>query len=305
MGKTAAPAGVKGGSVLLPFADLLIDPGLRTRPVERDHVEGLADAIRGGAVLPRVKVRYLDGRGHFVTGGFQTLEAYGRAGHAAVPCSVKPGSWEEALVEAASQNHEWDGVGLRRTNAVKRRAVVMLLGTVPHWSDRKIAAAAGVSNEMVGAVRADQVSESDTCPAAADSRVAHREGIDGKLYPATVPLYSRTRPNTRPDYPDGFMPSREKFGAAYLPIMSATGKPYSRVLAAHQFNVKQASLLFLTVGDQCESPTFIDGEWFESERLFKVALHLLQPVLREYYGDNAPLSLINFVALLKHPELLG
>src|SRR5438477_10918708 len=88
---------------------------------------------------------------------------------------IHEGSREDALKFALSANATH---GIRRTNADKRRAVELALGTFKTLTDRAIAEMCGVGRDLVGEARA-QVSESDTCrPDESQSRT----GLDGKKY---------------------------------------------------------------------------------------------------------------------------
>ena len=95
---------------------------------------------------------FFDGREHWLADGFHRLEAAGKAGRRVLECEVKRGSLREAILHAAGANALH---GLRRTNADKRGAVLLLLrdDVFKKWSDRKIGDACVVDHKTVGRVR--------------------------------------------------------------------------------------------------------------------------------------------------------
>jgi hypothetical protein len=61
--------------------------------------------------------------------------------------------------DAACSNREHDAVGMRRTNADKRRAVRMALEARPEMSDREIARQVGVAHSFVNNTRVSVLGE--------------------------------------------------------------------------------------------------------------------------------------------------
>lgn len=96
--------------------------------------------------------------------GFHRVAAALQAGFAELPCDVRQGSLRDAILHSAGANAAH---GLRRTNADKRRAVLMLLEDEEWaaWSDREIARRCAVSADLVGIVRRDLTVVSDSEPA--------------------------------------------------------------------------------------------------------------------------------------------
>lgn len=115
-----------------------------------------------------------------LTDGFHRVAAMRKAGEDQVSVVVCEGTKTDALKSALSANISH---GLRRSNADKRRAVVMALtdSTLQKWSDRKIAELCGVSHEFVGSIRGE-VSTVDTSPPSEPSK---NTGADGVAQPAT------------------------------------------------------------------------------------------------------------------------
>jgi hypothetical protein len=117
-----------------------------------------AEAMRAGAVFPPVVV-FVDPKGaHWLADGFHRCAGAELAGLAEVAADVRQGSRKDALLYAASANASH---GLRRTNADKRRAVLLVLGNFPKWSDRKVGEACGVDHKTVSAARASLAPEPD------------------------------------------------------------------------------------------------------------------------------------------------
>lgn len=154
---TATPK-FRGKNVALTISSLLLVPELQARDAQdSDHVEDLYAVLQKRRSLPRVKVFYVEsgkpGRiGHLVVDGHHTIAAYRKAGRKKVPCTVRFGTWEEAVVAAAGANAEH--LGLKRTRADKQRAVgIMLAQLGSEWSDGRIADHVGVSPETVRLAR--------------------------------------------------------------------------------------------------------------------------------------------------------
>ena len=128
------------------------DPELACRAagVSKATAAEYAEAMKAGALFPPVVV-FVDSKGvHWLADGFHRCAAAELAGFAEVAADVREGSRKDALLHAASANASH---GLRRTNADKRRAVLLVLSAYPKWSDRKIAEACGVDHKTVSAAR--------------------------------------------------------------------------------------------------------------------------------------------------------
>jgi hypothetical protein len=155
--------------VTIALADLTLDPELacRAEGVDAATVEEYAEAMKAGAAFPAVVV-FQDGKSSWLADGWHRCAAAELAGLTELPADVRQGGRREALLHAAGANAAH---GLRRTRADVQRAIAALLEAFPKWSDRKIAAAVGVHNETVGAVR-KRLTESVTSGAADGSEPA-------------------------------------------------------------------------------------------------------------------------------------
>lgn len=114
-------------------------------------VDEYTHAMLEGATFPPVVV-FHDGQDYWCADGFHRLQAAARAGRELVAADVRQGTRRDALLYSvgANSNH-----GVRRTNADKRAAVLLLLNDEEWaaWSDREIARRCGVSDPFVGALR--------------------------------------------------------------------------------------------------------------------------------------------------------
>jgi ParB-like chromosome segregation protein Spo0J len=158
----------------LPIASISRDMDLvcRASGINKRTVAEYSASMKAGASFPPVVV-FDNGKGSsWLADGFHRCAAAEAAGLVDIAVDVRKGSRRDALLYAASANSQH---GLRRTNADKRRAVLLLIEAFPKWSDRKIGAAAGVHNETVAAGR-KQVTESVTPEAGAASDEATPDG---------------------------------------------------------------------------------------------------------------------------------
>lgn len=86
--------------------------------------------------------------------------------------AIRPGTWEDAVLDAASANQQH--LGLKRTNADKRRAVRMVLLVAPQWADNRVSKHVGVSDKTVAEERGRLESTSEI------PKLNAREGADGR-----------------------------------------------------------------------------------------------------------------------------
>lgn len=115
-----------------------------------------------------------------LTDGFHRVAAMRKVGEDQVCVVISDGTKTDALKAALSANISH---GLRRSNADKRRAVVMALGdaTLQKWSDRKIAELCGVSHIFVGSIRGELETASSSPPVEPQRNTSS----DGATRPAT------------------------------------------------------------------------------------------------------------------------
>ena len=117
-----------------------------------DAIREFSEAMVQGKPFPPVVVFY-DGDRYWCGDGFHRVKAARRAKLTHVSAAVRKGGKRDAILHPVGANVAH---GIRRTNADKRRAVLMLLRDPEwrHWSSREIARRAGVSHPFVESVRA-------------------------------------------------------------------------------------------------------------------------------------------------------
>lgn len=140
--------------MLIRVSDLELDPGAQPR-AEMDLVviEDYATALRAGDTFPPIVV-FFDGKQRFVADGFHRVYASREAGVEKLKADVREGTLRDAILFSVGTNAAH---GLRRTNADKRRAVLMLLEDPEWgvWSDMGIARRCAVSDRFVNNLRAE------------------------------------------------------------------------------------------------------------------------------------------------------
>ncbi len=114
-------------------------------------VDEYTHAMLEGATFPPVVV-FHDGQDYWCADGFHRLQAAARAGRELVAADVRQGTRRDALLYSVGANSSH---GVRRTNADKRAAVLLLLNDAEwaEWSDREIAGKCGVSHNFVNSLR--------------------------------------------------------------------------------------------------------------------------------------------------------
>lgn len=202
------------GTTQLDLSVIRLDGGTQTRAaLSQQTVDEYAEAIAGGAVFPPVVV-FFDGTTYVLADGFHRVAAAKVAGLVEFAADVRQGDARAARLHAAGANLEH---GLRRSNADKRAAVMVLLTDAEWstWSDREIARRCGVSQPFVGKVRAE-LAAGDNGYHPSETRV----GADGKTYPASQP--GKTRRTWRADLRETFKSIR-RGGPASICTCGHTG----------------------------------------------------------------------------------
>lgn len=145
------------------------DGGTQPRSyIDAAVVDDYATAMEDGADFPPPIVFY-DGTDYWLADGFHRFEAKRQNGNKTVKCDVRQGTQRDAVLFSVGANATH---GMRRTNADKRRAVLVLLND-SEWStksDRWIADHASVSNRFVSNLR----------PTVNGSQSHARVGMDGR-----------------------------------------------------------------------------------------------------------------------------
>jgi hypothetical protein len=160
------PAASEPAETEVPISALRIDLSVRVDGVDQRHVAVLAEVLD---TLPPVVVHRQSMR---IVDGLHRLEAIARTGRQHIRAVFIDGDDVDALAQAVRLN-TWHGLPLSRRD---RRAVVdRLLKARPHWSDRRIAALAGVSHRTVGAARSRSSGQVVQSTIGRDERVRHRD----------------------------------------------------------------------------------------------------------------------------------
>lgn len=109
------------------------------------------EAMKGGEKLPPVTL-FHDGTEYWLADGYHRLAAAKNAKLDEIEVDIRRGSRREAMLYAVGANTTH---GLRRTNADKRKVVLLLLMDKQwhKWSDRKIAKQCAVSHTFVAKLR--------------------------------------------------------------------------------------------------------------------------------------------------------
>lgn len=117
--------------------------------IRRDVVEEYAQLLEDGVLLPPVTL-YGTPEQSWIGDGWHRILAHEHCGRTTVNAIIHTGGKREAIECAIPSNSDH---GLRRTNADKRRAVLMAMKLWPDESSRFIADKAQVSHVMVKNVR--------------------------------------------------------------------------------------------------------------------------------------------------------
>jgi len=117
-------------------------------------VQNYAEEMQNGAIFPPVTVFDDSSGSYWLADGFHRIEASKLIGIASIECDVKAGGKTEALFFSCGSNATH---GLPRTNADKRRAVLMLLedDRAAGWSTRQIAEVCRVSHTFVAKMKSE------------------------------------------------------------------------------------------------------------------------------------------------------
>jgi ParB-like chromosome segregation protein Spo0J len=153
----------------LPIASLLKGVLMRSAGVDHRHVEILADV---SSELPPIVVHR---QTMAVVDGVHRIAAARLRGESEILAVFVEGDIMDAFLMALNLNSRH---GLPLTRKDRRAAVDRILAVSPHWSDRRVAAAAGVSPKTVATVRRSSTEESRH----SNTRI----GLDGRERPLDV-----------------------------------------------------------------------------------------------------------------------
>jgi protein gp37 len=137
----------------LELALIIRDPEIQPRErMNHETITQYSEDMLAGIAFPPIRV-FFDGERYWLSQGFHRFGAAEHAGIEEVDVEIIDGTRQDAIWDAAGSNLEHDTVGLRRSNADKRRAVEMALRAKPQASDRAIGQRVGVSHQTVNNMR--------------------------------------------------------------------------------------------------------------------------------------------------------
>ncbi len=118
-------------TVKIPIQSIRRDGGTQPRAaINQAVVEEYAQEMKDGAVFPPV-ILFNDGKDFWIADGYHRLLASESIGLSEIAAEVRQGTRRDAVLFSCSANATH---GLRRSNADKRRAVMMLLQDKQEWS---------------------------------------------------------------------------------------------------------------------------------------------------------------------------
>lgn len=179
----------------VPLAVLVDGPTVRrARGLNADHVEALRTTPAKD--LPPILVRHNDGRWERLGGAHRAAAAVLR-GDTTIAAVIVECDDTEALRLAIADNV---GHGLPLTMAERKDNARRLMAANPKLSDRKVAAACGLSHPTVATLRAG--GRNDHLPA--DQATGEVTGQDGKTYPSKTKAVEQRAAATEfvADHPD-------------------------------------------------------------------------------------------------------
>ncbi|MEW1698051.1 helix-turn-helix domain-containing protein [Streptomyces sp. NPDC091278] len=158
----------------VPVASLLPADSPRLLGLDEGHARALAES---GTEFEPILVHRDTGR---VVDGMHRLRAAVLRGEHRITVRHVDGASADLFIQSVRAN---TGHGLPLTPGDRKAAVLRILTTHPHWSDRAIAAVTGVSPKTVGVVRGKRSTE-ETPQSNAD---VPRVGRDGRARPTDMP----------------------------------------------------------------------------------------------------------------------
>ena len=168
-----------------------VDGDLQVRDkINEDAVREYADVIRGGGKMPPVTV-FFDGKSYHLADGWHRFFAHKQAAFPEIEAEIHDGTRRDAILFALSAN---DKHGLRRTNADKRRSVLVLLEDFEwsEWNNTKIAEVCGVSATFVDKIRKEMNTPTPT------TRKVTRDGVEYDMDTSKMGKKSKKEPDPDP-----------------------------------------------------------------------------------------------------------
>ena len=136
----------------LKLASIKVDGDLQSRDeINEAVVQEYAEVIREGGKMPPITAFY-DGAKYHVADGWHRYFAHKAENLPDIEATIIEGTRRDAILFSLSAN---DDHGLRRTNADKRKAVMVLLEDFEwsEWNDTEIARTCKVSSVFVNKLR--------------------------------------------------------------------------------------------------------------------------------------------------------
>ena len=168
-----------------------VDGDLQVRDkINEAAVREYADVIRGGGKMPPVTV-FFDGKSYHLADGWHRFFAHKQAAFPEIEAEIHDGTRRDAILFALSAN---DKHGLRRTNADKRRSVLVLLEDFEwsEWNNTKIAEVCGVSATFVDKIRKEMNTPTPT------TRKVTRDGVEYDMDTSKMGKKSKKEPDPDP-----------------------------------------------------------------------------------------------------------
>ena len=168
-----------------------VDGDLQVRDkINEAAVREYADVIRGGGKMPPVTV-FFDGKSYHLADGWHRFFAHKQAAFPEIEAEIHDGTRRDAILFALSAN---DKHGLRRTNADKRRSVLVLLEDFEwsEWNNTKIAEVCGVSATFVDKIRKEMNTPTPT------TRKVTRDGVEYDMDTSKMGKKPKAEPDPEP-----------------------------------------------------------------------------------------------------------
>ncbi|URI08945.1 hypothetical protein MW290_25590 [Aquincola tertiaricarbonis] len=200
-----------------------IDGGTQSRvAIDEAVVAEYADRYAVGDYMPPV-VLYFDGAHYWLADGFHRYHAAGRAQLLQMDAEVHNGTRRDAVLHSLGANAAH---GLRRSNADKRKAVMMVLTDAEwaKWSDREIARRCQVTHPFVASIRASLVAVSSE--PAAERTYTTKHGTQAKMDTAGVRAANVAR---AAEPPPAVGPSTLTVQQQAMPVIAPAERPAQAV----------------------------------------------------------------------------
>jgi hypothetical protein len=164
----------------LSLAKIRTDGGTQPRAaLDAGLASDYAERIQAGDRFPAVVVFY-DGSDYWLADGFHRVIAHTAAGRNRIAADVRQGTRRDAILHSVGVNAEH---GRRRTNADKRRAVMVLLKDAEwsKWSDREIARRCRVSKSYASKLRPDPEPDGSLATVASERTYRTKHGTTATM----------------------------------------------------------------------------------------------------------------------------